>query len=327
MRRLAQQLSAASDQVVVYSLRDSDTASDIGAWSGVRVETFRPRGPATFGFSPELRRALLIANDDVLVTHGLWKDLSRVATDWNRRCKRPYIANPHGMLDPWAIGNSWPKKRMAGLLYENRHLRQASCIRALCSAEVEAIRAYGLTTPVCMIPNGVDLPDNAERGPRTAPWCDQVKLKDHKILFYLGRLHPKKNLPNLLQAWKLTKAESRSDSVQWKMVIGGWDELGHGDKLQRLAKALGIENDVHFAGQLYGPKKAAAYSNADAFVLPSVSAGLPMAALEAHAYRLPAVLTRECNLPETCAAGAAIPIRHDATDTLRRLEQLFAVRE
>jgi glycosyltransferase involved in cell wall biosynthesis len=66
---------------------------------------------------------------------------------------------------------------------------------------------------------------------------------------------------------------------------------------------------VQFLGPLYGDAKAAAYSRADAVVLPSLSEGLPMAILEAWSYRKPVLLTSQCNLPDGARTGAAIEVQ------------------
>ena len=50
-----------------------------------------------------------------------------------------------------------------------------------------------------------------------------------------------------------------------------------------------------------------------------------MAALEAHAYQLPALLTRECNLPESFEAGAAIEIGTAAESIAIGLRRLLAM--
>ena len=78
------------------------------------------------------------------------------------------MISPRGMLDPWALRNSAWKKRLAGRLYENRNLRSAACVHALCESEYESIRAYGLTNPVAIIPNGIDLPADGPKPP--PPW-------------------------------------------------------------------------------------------------------------------------------------------------------------
>jgi poly(glycerol-phosphate) alpha-glucosyltransferase len=68
--------------------------------------------------------------------------------------------------------------------------------------------------------------------------------------------------------------------------------------------------DVVFWGPAFGEEKAALLRSAEAFVLPSLSEGLPMSVLEAWAYGLPVVMTPECNLPEGFAIQAALEIRN-----------------
>ena len=65
-----------------------------------------------------------------------------------------------------------------------------------------------------------------------------------------------------------------------------------------------------FYGPAFGGEKDQLLRRADAFVLPSLSEGLPMSVLEAWAYGLPVVMTPECNLPEGFASQAALEIRN-----------------
>jgi poly(glycerol-phosphate) alpha-glucosyltransferase len=83
------------------------------------------------------------------------------------------------MLDPWALRNSRWKKRAVAAIYEDRYLRGARCLHALNHAEAEAIRAYGLVNPICVIPNGVALPEPPNKGAE----------RENRTLLYLGRLH------------------------------------------------------------------------------------------------------------------------------------------
>src|SRR5262249_33235072 len=153
---------------------------------------------------------------------------------WSRGTK-PYVISPHGMLDPWAIANSAFKKRIARFLYEDRHLREAACIHALCTAEAAAIRAFGLRNPICIIPNGVEMPQGA---PKPAPvWLGTEA--GARVLLYLGRLHPKKNVHGLLRAFAHLKAGRGLGD--WRLVVAGWDQGGYGAKLAVLANALALK--------------------------------------------------------------------------------------
>jgi len=225
------------------------------------------------------------------------------------------------MLDPWALGNSAWKKRLAGLLYENAHLRRAACLHALSQAEVRAIRVYGLRNPVCLIPNGVDPPPSLEAP--APPWQDK-ELEDRPVLFYLGRLHPKKNLLNLLRGWALAQRAVPGASP-WRLVICGWDQAGSEAKLRRAVVELGIAGSVYLPGPMFGAAKHASFCRANAFVLPSVSEGLPVAALEAFSYGLPVLMTDHCNIPEGFATGAALRIGTEPASIAQGLRELFTL--
>jgi poly(glycerol-phosphate) alpha-glucosyltransferase len=247
---------------------------------------------------------LLGADLDILSTHGLWKYCSVASQRWHRQTGRPYIVHPEGMLESWALQNARWKKRFAALLYEDRHLRGAACLRALCEAEAQSIRVYGMRNPVCVIPNGVDLPDLSE----TPTLQAQAFAKGRKVLLYLGRLHPKKNLVNLIRAWKQA-AESRSQTrEEWVLAVAGWDQAGHERDLKELTKDFELMDSIHFLGALFREDKDAAYRACTAFIMPSLSEGLPMTVLEAWAYAKPVLMTPECNLPEGFDAGAALQI-------------------
>jgi len=256
------------------------------------------------------------------------------------------------MLDPWAVKNSAWKKRLALLLYEREHLANAACIRALCEAEAKAIRAFGLKNPICIVPNGIDIPEvssqksvvSSQKANGNEFQVSGFSVSDfasgRKTLLFLGRIHPKKGLVNLIKAW----AVSNRKSEEWVLAIAGWDQGGHESGLKRLATELGIAwadvrdsgagsgergvanlapSSLLFLGPQYGEDKAACYRNCDAFILPSFSEGLPMVVLEAWTHGKPVLMTPECNLPEGFAAGAALRIEPSAESIAQGLLLLF----
>jgi poly(glycerol-phosphate) alpha-glucosyltransferase len=315
---LAQALQAIPNCTVrVLGLRDSCTEQDLDAWSGVSLTVCDPVGPSGFGFAPNLLRHLRSEDPEILHTHGLWMYPSAAGTQWAKN-KRPYIVSPHGMLDPWAVGNSRWKKRLAGALYEHRHLRGAACLHALNHAEAEAFRAYGLRNPVCVIPNGVEVP--VERAAAPAPWKDGLP-EDAQVLFYIGRLHPKKGLEALVRAWSMVRRDASSSG--WHLAIAGWGQDAYEQELRALVSTQGLNESVHFLGPQFGELKAACFQAAAAFILPSVSEGLPMTVLEAWAHGLPVLMTPQCNLPYGFQAGAALRIEPEAASIAEGLGLLF----
>ncbi len=336
VRRLMQCLSSLGPEVGVFTITDEFSNEDVAKWSPLSVSFSRSFGPRRIGFAPGLSADVARFSPDLLSTHGLWTYTSYVSGRWHRRTGGPCFIHPHGMLDPWAVRHSGWKKRIAGMLFENRHLRDAGCIRALCREEADALRAYGIPAPVAILPNGIDLPE--ERGDRNE---ERGKASgEPKTLLYLGRIHPKKGLENLIRAW----ATNATD--EWRLLIGGWEERGHADELKCLCQELGIafsttsETDpipwsegngskksgsVTFLGPVFGEAKDCLLRSVDAFILPSFSEGLPMTILEAWAYRLPVVKTPPCNLPEGFEAGAALAVEPDATSIAQGLKTLFSM--
>jgi glycosyltransferase involved in cell wall biosynthesis len=323
VRGLAKAVASANMAASVFGISDKKSAVDSLAWQPLSVYTFQPRFRA-WGYSNQLLPALLRADLDILSTHGLWKYCSVASHQWHRRSGRPYIVHPHGMLERWALQNAKWKKQIAALLYENTHLRDAACLRALCEAEAQSIRVYGMRNPVCVIPNGVDLPDLVESSAfKAGNSVLQKFVQGRKTLLYLGRLHPKKNVANLVRAWKQTLNSHPLTPENWVLAIAGWDQGGYESELKKLSSDYGLPASVSFLGPLFGQEKEAAYRVCDAFILPSLSEGLPMTVLEAWAHAKPVLMTPECNLPEGFAAGAASQIGTSPEEIAAGLKQLI----
>lgn len=289
---------------VVYGLWDAAADEDARTLAPVEPTIYRPSIPS-FGYAPKMGDDIARANHDVLHQHALWMYPSVAGLRWRRRTGKPTVVSVQGMLEPWALRNSALKKRIAAALFERANLREAACIH--CSqAEVAGVRAFGLSNPIAVLPNGVDLPAPSAPPPRPA-WMHEGE----KTLLFLGRLHPKKGIDELLQALSLIRSSAPAVFASWRVAIAGWDDGGHEAAMRARVRELSLDDRVTFTGPLFGEDKVAAFRHSQAFVLPSHSEGLPMAVLEAWSWSLPVLMTRECNLPEGFADGAAIEITTD----------------
>jgi poly(glycerol-phosphate) alpha-glucosyltransferase len=305
---LALHAPALSHHIEVFSLADHGGNRDLGGWGALPVQLCTTAGPRSFGYAPGLSAAMASADLDVLHVHGLWMYPSVAARRWGAARHAPYIVSPHGMLDPWALANSGWKKDIATRLYERAHLTHAACIHALCDAELEAIRAFGLRNPVCVIRNGVTPPT----GDAVARPAWRAALPDDaRVLLFLGRLTPKKGLTNLIRAWGAFRQRAGTRASTWHLVLAGWGADGYVAGLRSLAANLALGASVHFIGPQHDAAKEATFAASDAFILPSVSEGLPMAILEAWQHGLPVLMTPQCNLPEGVSHGAAVTVMPD----------------
>ena len=325
-RSLALHLRELGVTVSAWGIRDEHWEKVRAEWNGIECHVRDRLGPRIFGYAPGLVPDLVSSGCDLLHLQHLWMYPSVAVHRWHRHTAKPFIVTANGMLEPWTLGSSRLNKRVAALLYENRMLAAAACLQANTEKEVSDFRTYGLKNPVCLIPNGVEIPG------ATHPDVPRQRNGSQRTLLFLGRLHPKKGLVNAVKAW----AEVAQDSSDWQFVIAGWDQGGHLAELESLCDELGLRYahgqpsfaqsrppSVLFTGPAFGEEKNALMRTADAFILPSFSEGLPMAVLEAWAYGLPVVMTDHCNLPEGFAAGAALRIATDVPGIVGGLRELM----
>jgi poly(glycerol-phosphate) alpha-glucosyltransferase len=327
-------------QVDVVGMEDRFSSQDASRWLPLKPRVVKIKGPGAFGYSRDLLPAL-DPKADLLYAATLWKYPSWAALQWVERTGKPMMAAPHGSLDAWALGNAAWKKRIAALLFKNRQLRRAICLRALCQSEVESFRKYGLTSPIAVIPNGVHLPELTETRVERRASRAKGEHGGKKKLLFLGRIHPKKGLANLIRAFAQSRGSRVEGREPWQLVVAGWDQVGHERELMELCEELGIrverrqssvegqqsDADILLWGPSFGKDKEDLLCSADAFILPSLSEGLPMSVLEAWAYGLPVVMTPKCNLPEGFAAEAAILIETGVEPIAQGLNALFSMSE
>ncbi len=148
----------------MLGVRDEFTEKDLAAWAPLKPLVFKPALPGNFGVAKGYAEALRRFDPSLAHVHALWIYPSLAGYRWHRRTKRPLIYTAHGMLDRWAVQNSGWKKRMVRALWEDAAHRSAACFHVFSEAEYRSVRAYGLTNPVCIIPNGIDVPE--DRGQR-----------------------------------------------------------------------------------------------------------------------------------------------------------------
>lgn len=250
-----------------------------------------------------LRRALEphLRSVDFLHLHGVWETILRSAAAAARRLGVPYAVRPAGMLDPWSLAQKKWKKRLALALGYRRMLNGAAFIHALNDDEAKLIEPLGLDTAIRVIPNGVFL---GEIDPLPSPetfHADRPELNGEPYLLFLSRLHYKKGLDLLAEAY----ARFREAGGRSRLVVAGPEE-GAGDDFRQRIDRAGVAEHVTMTGPLYGTEKLAAMVGARAFVLPTRQEGFSVAVTEALACGLPVVTTHDCHFPQIAEVEAGL---------------------
>jgi poly(glycerol-phosphate) alpha-glucosyltransferase len=294
----------------------SKSTRDVGVpedWAGIQTIAFPKMGPASLHYAPRaahwLRRSTI--KPDVVSLEGVWLHLFGTIARWAKKRGMPYIITAHGNFNPVALAVSSWKKTLARRWFGDDLLRNASCFHAITEQEYRWIRRYGLRQPVCVIPNGIELPC-----PQSFP---RPALANRPTALFIGRLHRIKGLDLLLKAWAAT---ARSHA-EWQLVIAGNDD-GAGAELTQLQSALALNDSVHFIGPVHGDIKQAWLQACDFFVLPSRSEGLAMSPLEAMAYSKPVLLTATSNFPQAAQCGAGVEVDCSEAGLAKGIEQMIS---
>ncbi len=302
VRKLAQAQMARGIEVAVRMPWSAEAEEHRSDWAPVEVSVSGKILLPPFGWSPSYGRELLECDAEILHTHGIWQHPSWAALAWKQKWHRPHVASVRGMLEPWAWQHHAWKKRPVWWLWEKKNLQTAALLHATSEQEAEALRARGLTAPITIIPNGVDLP--AAGALNSIPKLEFKIQNSIRTALFLSRVHPKKGLPLLLEAWAKVRPKG------WALHIVGPDEGGHRTELERRVEVLGLAKQVRFSGPLVGEAKEQAFCEASLFVLPTHSENFGIAVAEAMAHDLPVITTQGApwKLLEEQCCGWWVPV-------------------
>lgn len=290
----------------VFALTDHYSDADAERFAPGCVNNCKVRGPAQVGFAPAMIESLLAAKLDCLHLQGIWMYPSHAGAQWARRSGRPYLVSPHGMLDPWITARGRWKKALARWGYEDDSWRAATAFHALTGRETEDILRETGRTDSLIIPNA-------------GPACTAGPLVPRPAeVAYIGRIHPKKNLLALIAGWTAARLPEGS-----RLTLAGWGDMDQVRQLEVAVAAAGPS--VEYVGPIFGDAKLALFQRARFTILPSLSEGLPMAALEGWAAGTPAIMTAQCNLSEGFAAGAALECGPGEAEIAAALERALAI--
>jgi glycosyltransferase involved in cell wall biosynthesis len=266
----------------------------------VKVELIPPIGRgAGWRWSPDqasrIKEIIRQSRIDLIHIHGVWMSAPWTGLKLARDLQIPAVLSVHGMWRRWFWEQDKPLRILKKKLYFNwilqHNISQNVTIHALNPAEHEDIRRLMPDNPIVIIPNFI------QAAPHT-PLSD----KPHRMILYLGRLHPLKGVDLLIRAFSLAQL-----GTEWKLVIAGPEESpAYARRLKEEVIKAGLSDQVTFVGPVFGAAKTDLILKAWAQVLPTFSEGQTMVNLETALCAVPSITTHQAGLSDWQAGGGLL---------------------
>ena len=267
------------------------------AFAGARVLMGRAWGRhrpwSRFSYSPHAVRLLVRTlatpetRPEVIHIHGQFSHLTIRAAQLARRWGIPYVLRPAGSFDAECLKRGMARwKRVFFHLFHRRDLCLAGAVHATSHAEAVQLRRIAPHCRLAVIPHGVDLPCPASLAQTESFLARFPQLREKGLVLFLSRLHEKKRPDWVMEAF----CRLRPEFPDLALILAGPD-AGLGETLRTKVEVSRLDGEAVFPGFLQGLDKAAAFSLASVFCLPSEDENFGLAVVEAMAHGVPVVVT------------------------------------
>ncbi len=282
-----------------------------------------------YGYTPRLTRWLNIHanNYDTVIVNGLWNYASYGSWRALHKLGAPYFVFTHGMLDPW-FNTAYPAKTFFKALFwkfcEHKVLRDARGALFTCEEERElAPRSFSpYVVKGFVVGFGARDVEGDPEAQRAAFAATIPKVRDRKFILFLSRIHQKKGVDLLIEAF----ARLAATFPDIDLVIAGPDQTGWMGELQKLASVRGVAERIHWPGMLEGAAKWGAFRSAEFFTLPSHQENFGIVVAEAMALGKPVLISNKVNIwREIEADGAGLVVNDDVEGIATGLQRMCAL--
>lgn len=312
------------NEVVCFDSPFADFVKD----QGFLIHAVGPaKGPYAYcaGFGDWLKENL--RNYDVAIIHGIW--LYNSYGTWRvwgglkkdgQKMPRLFVM-PHGMLDPYFQKSK--KRRLKAIrnwcfwkMVEEKVVNGADGLLFTCEDELllarQTFRPYNPRKEL-NISYGIKSPPefNKHFVLEFQKRCPLLERRPYWL--FLSRIHHKKGVDNLIQAY-LDLKEVQKD-IPDLVIAGPGLQTSFGKKILK----MGQSNFIHFPGMLKGPAKWGAFYKCEAFILPSHQENFGIAVVEALACARPVLISNKVNIWREIQNGKAGLVADDSREGTFRL--------
>lgn len=269
------------------------------------------RGKTAWNYHPKLIAWLAehLFEYDAVIIHGLWQYQSYAIMSSLEKLDKKKVPDlfvmPHGMLDPYfqrAKGRRFKAIRNVIFWYliEKKLINKAKGMLFTCEEEMLlAQQTFSGYKPSATLNIGLGI---------TAPPIYQERMStpiDKPYWLFLSRIHPKKGIDMLINAYKNLLQHNRDIP---DLVIAGPNDNVYAREMMELA---GNNSKIHFVGMLQGNEKWGAIYGCEAFILSSHQENFGIAVVEALACHKPVLISDQVNIWREVSEGEGGIITRD----------------
>ena len=223
---------------------------------------------------------------------------------------KPVVWSPRGALLHWRGSRGSMLKRL--WVWACRFVAPQATTMLLSSETERAECARRFPNfPATVIANGVRVPPTVNRLPADAT------LR----LGFIGRLHPKKGLDNLLEACRILKERGVAISI----AIAGAGRPRYTRSLVRRIARLDLGGIVKMVGEVHGPAKRAFFESLDVLVVPSHVESFATVVAESLAFGVPVIASRNTPWARLEEQQCGLWVGDDPASLADAIEQIRAM--
>ena len=208
-----------------------------------------------------------------------------------------------------------------------RHgLGRSACVIAVSAAtKRDAIEYLGLPAEqIQVVPNAIDQRvAQPVRQHERLHTLQRYQIHDPFVL-YAGRIQPHKNIPRLIEAFAVVRAEleNHPQYANLRLIVIG-DELNAYPAVRHAVIKSRVQESVRFLGFVPVETLRCFYDAAVAFAFPSLYEGFGLPPLEAMVHGTPVMTSSASSLPETVGDAAVLVSPENVFDIARGLRQVL----